>query len=612
MEQLNDYLRALLATCSQELHLEPNKSPYLVSESGTTDVSPKPLVGTSISTMVFPLIPDDVKRALPNSPEVQFIHTQHFGSFKFNVRKSPAGFNVTIIPILHSEIEAPKAGHVGGPTTPAITTPVNFSVNAQQTPPAVAAPSLDANVLEIPEFESTQPVKTAPPAMPKVELTSMYDPEFATKFTEEAKYEPPVAPIDRGPVAPRVEPQFVAPPVQIPVQTAAPVAVPAQTFVPAPAPAAAPLPAVEFHMPHNAEARDRMEFLLKKLTEIGGSDLHLTVGVPPMVRHDGKMKVLEGGGDTLTPESTKQLLTSIMPKRNLEEFDRRNDTDFAHDIPGVARYRSNIFRDSKGMGGVFRAIPSKILTSEQLGLSEAILKLCNLHKGLVLVTGPTGSGKSTTLCAMIDHINKNREDHIITIEDPIEFVHDNQNCLVNQREVHSHTDSFKDALRAALREDPDIVLVGELRDLETMAIAIETAETGHLVFGTLHTTTAASTVDRIIDQFPADRQAQIRVMLSESLKGVISQTLLPKKGGGRVAALEVLIVTPAISNLIREGKTFQIPSAMQTGKSVGMVMLNDALFEHVQSGAVEPREAYNKAVDKTGFEVMLKRAGISM
>jgi twitching motility protein PilT len=265
--------------------------------------------------------------------------------------------------------------------------------------------------------------------------------------------------------------------------------------------------------------------------------------------------------------------------------------------------------DRKGMGGVFRIIPNEILTAEQLGLSRAIINLCSLSKGLVVVTGPTGSGKSTTLCAMVDYINRTREDHIITIEDPIEFVHENKKCLINQREVHNHTDSFKDALRAALREDPDILLVGEMRDLETIAIAIETAETGHLVFGTLHTTTAASTVDRIIDQFPADRQQQIRVMLSESLKGVIAQTLLPKKGGGRVAALEVLIVTPAISNLIREGKTFQIPSAMQTGKTHGMVMLNDALYDLVSKGIVEPRDAYLKAVDKLNFETMLTRGG---
>src|SRR5678815_5458268 len=251
--------------------------------------------------------------------------------------------------------------------------------------------------------------------------------------------------------------------------------------------------------------------------------------------------------------------------------------------------------DRKGPGAVFRVIPSKILTAEDLGLSPFILKLCQLNKGLVLVTGPTGSGKSTTLCAMIDYINRMRRDHIITIEDPIEFVHENKKCLINQREVHTHTDGFKPALRAALREDPDILLVGEMRDLETVAIAIETAETGHLVFGTLHTTTAASTVDRIIDQFPADRQSQIRVMLSESLRGVIAQTLCRKIGGGRVAAREILLTTPAISNLIREGKTFQIPSIMQTNRQAGMVTLNDALMELVDAKQVEPKEAYMKA-----------------
>ena len=236
-------------------------------------------------------------------------------------------------------------------------------------------------------------------------------------------------------------------------------------------------------------------------------------------------------------------------------------------------------------------------------------KLCYLTKGLVLVTGPTGSGKSTTLCALVDLVNRSRGDHIITIEDPIEFVHPSKKCLVTQRQVGVHTDSFKSALRAALREDPDVILVGEMRDLETIAIAIETAETGHLVFGTLHTTTAASTVDRIIDQFPADRQAQIRVMLTESLKGVISQTLCRKIGGGRVAAREVLLGTPAVSNLIREGKTFQIPAIMQTSKKLGMVTLNDALMELVDGGAVEPKEAYMKGVDKAGLVAALRERG---
>ncbi len=348
------------------------------------------------------------------------------------------------------------------------------------------------------------------------------------------------------------------------------------------------------------------------MVKAGASDLHLTVGSPPIVRKDGHMVKLDEEAAPLTPQDLVALLGPIMPEKNRKEFTERHDTDFAYEIEGLARFRSNVFADRKGPGAVFRVIPSKILTAEQLNLSPAILQLCMLNKGLVLVTGPTGSGKSTTLCAMIDHINRNRQDHIITIEDPIEFVHPNQKCLINQREVHTHTDSFKAALRAALREDPDIVLVGELRDLETVAIAIETAETGHLVFGTLHTTTAASTVDRIIDQFPADRQAQIRIMLSESLRGVIAQNLCRKIGGGRIAALEVLIATSAVSNLIREGKTFQIPSMMQVGKAVGMVSLNDALMELVTKKLVAPDEAYSKAVDKPGFETLLKRGGFAL
>jgi twitching motility protein PilT len=355
-----------------------------------------------------------------------------------------------------------------------------------------------------------------------------------------------------------------------------------------------------------------IDHLFVRMVKVGASDLHLSVGSPPLVRKDGHMMPLDPAAPPLTPHEVEQLLAPIMPDKNREEFVARHDTDFAYEIEDLARFRSNVFSDRRGPGAVFRVIPSKILTAEQLGLSPAILNLCTLNKGLVLVTGPTGSGKSTTLCAMIDYINRTRQDHIITIEDPIEFVHPNQKCLINQREVRTHTDSFKDALRAALREDPDIVLVGELRDLETVAIAIETAETGHLVFGTLHTTTAASTVDRVIDQFPADRQAQIRVMLSESLKGVIAQTLCRKIGGGRAAALEVLIVTQAVSNLVREGKTFQIPSIMQVNKAIGMVALNDALMELVNKKLVEPAEAYAKAVDKTGFDALLKRSGFNL
>ena len=417
---------------------------------------------------------------------------------------------------------------------------------------------------------------------------------------------PVAAPTTAAVAAPAAAPPSA--PAPAPVPPAAPPA--AAAPAPAPAPPVAPAPAAPSAPPVVSGGRPPIDRLFHAMCGMKASDLHISTGMPPLVRKDGEIRALEEGAAAMDAAEVTALLEPIMPEKNRGEFDRRHDTDFAYEIPGLARFRANIFMDRKGRGAVFRVIPSKILTAEDLGLSSHILQLCRLNKGLVLVTGPTGSGKSTTLCGMIDYINRNRSDHIITIEDPIEFVHENKQCLMNQREVHTHTDSFKDALRAALREDPDIILVGEMRDLETVAIAIETAETGHLVFGTLHTTTAASTVDRVIDQFPTDRQSQIRIMLSESLKGVIAQTLCKKIGGGRVAALEVLIVTSAVSNLIREAKTFQIPSMMQVGKALGMVTLNDALMELVTKKLVEPQEAYLKSVDKTGFEGLLKRAGI--
>jgi len=353
-------------------------------------------------------------------------------------------------------------------------------------------------------------------------------------------------------------------------------------------------------------ALDRIETLLRVLVGNKASDLHLRAGSAPMLRSSGEIATIPGEA-VLTSEDIDIMLSALMPEQNLAEFKELNDTDFAHEIVGIARFRGNALRDRKGTGAVFRAIPAAVVTVEQMGISQEVQRLCHLTKGLVLVTGPTGSGKSTTLCALIDLINRTRSDHVITIEDPIEFVHESKKCLITQRHVGVHTSSFKHALRAALREDPDIVLVGELRDLETVSMAIETAETGHLVFGTVHTSTAVSTVDRVIDQFPPDRQAQIRVMLSESLKGVISQVLCKKIGGGRVAAREIMLSTPSVSNLIREGKTFQLPSVLQTSRKLGMVTMNDALIELVDSKQVEPQEAYLKATDKVGIINMLKQ-----
>jgi twitching motility protein PilT len=402
-----------------------------------------------------------------------------------------------------------------------------------------------------------------------------------------------------APRAPRASVIAAAPMVDTPV------APPPET--PASAPASLPS---EFASSQYQAAEQSLGKLLRALVTSASSDLHLRVGEPPMFRTHGEIK--RQAGPALTVQDLELLILSIMPERNRGEWKETGDTDFAYEIAGVARYRVNAARDRKGPVAVFRVIPAKVVTVEDMGLSEEVQRLCYLTKGLVLVTGPTGSGKSTTLCALIDLVNRSRSDHIITIEDPIEFVHENKKCLITQRQVHVHTESFKSALRAALREDPDIVLVGEMRDLETIAIAIETAETGHLVFGTLHTTTAASTVDRIIDQFPADRQAQIRVMLSESLKGVISQTLCKKIGGGRVPAREILLATPAIANLIREGKTFQIPSIIQTSKKLGMLTMNDALLELVEKKLIEPDEAYVKSVEKTGLAASLKAKGFKV
>jgi twitching motility protein PilT len=394
---------------------------------------------------------------------------------------------------------------------------------------------------------------------------------------------------------------------------AAPAVAAAPAPVSAPVSAAPPVmrasPVVTSDRPANPRAKEEIENLLRMLVREGGSDLHLRVNEPPVMRLHGELMRLQHL-PVLTADALHEMVLSIMPDRNLGEFTASNDTDFAHEIEGIARYRANAFRDHKGTGGVFRVIPATVATVEEMNITPEVQNLCYLTKGLVLVTGPTGSGKSTTLCALIDLINRKRSDHVITIEDPIEFVHQNKQCIITQRQVGVHTSSFKSALRAALREDPDIVLVGELRDLETISIAIETAETGHLVFGTLHTTTAVGTIDRIIDQFPADRQEQIRVMLADSLKGVISQTLCKKIGGGRVAAREILLSVPALSNLIREGKAFQIPSIMQTSRKLGMIQLGDVLIDLVEQGLVEPKEAYMKSTDKTAFMTMLKNRGL--
>lgn len=350
----------------------------------------------------------------------------------------------------------------------------------------------------------------------------------------------------------------------------------------------------------------RIDVYLEAMLEYSASDLHLSTGNPPMIRINGDLQHVDA--PDLEDESLREMLYEICPQPKWEHFKETGDVDFGYEFRNGERFRANFFNQKYGTGAVFRTIPSKILTVEQLGLPDVFRKFAKLKKGLVLVTGPTGSGKSTTLAAIIDYANKTRSDHILTVEDPIEFVHKSDKALVNHREVGLHTESFASALRGALREDPDIILVGEMRDLETISLALEAAATGHLVFGTLHTPSAAKTIDRIIDVFPAGQQNQIRTTLAESVVGVIAQNLFKRiDKPGRVAALEVLVVDTPISNLIREGKTYQIPGMIEVGKKKGNVPLDDAIMKHLVAGVIHAEEAFSKAIDKKKFLPFLNR-----
>ncbi len=349
----------------------------------------------------------------------------------------------------------------------------------------------------------------------------------------------------------------------------------------------------------------QIDAFFKLMNDQGASDLHLMAGQQPVLRVLGELERVKY--KELDNDGLKAMLYEIAPEEKVKVFEESGDVDFAYEIPGLARYRANFFEQRNGMGAVFREIPSTILTCEQLGLPPVVSKLASLPRGLVLVTGPTGSGKSTTLAAIIDEANRTRKDHIITIEDPIEFVHESIEAIINHREVGTHTNSFAAALRGALREDPDIIMVGEMRDLETISLAIEASATGHLVFATLHTTSAAKTVDRIIEVFPVTQQQQIRNTLADGIRAVVAQNLfkrIDKKG--RCAALEIMIATPAIRNLIREGKTFQIPSMIQTGKKYGMQTLDDAIMGFLKKKMISPDNAYAKCDDKSKFLPFLR------
>src|SRR2546423_427385 len=348
----------------------------------------------------------------------------------------------------------------------------------------------------------------------------------------------------------------------------------------------------------------KIDAFFNLMDEVGASDLHLASGSQPILRVRGEMERVKF--PALENDELKAMLYEIAPEFKVKVFEETGDVDFGYEIPGKARYRANFFNQKYGVAAVFRQIPSKVLTADQLGLPPIMKKFAALHKGMVLVTGPTGSGKSTTLAAIVDHANKTRKDHIITVEDPIEFVHQSQECLVNHREVGMHTKSFASALRGALREDPDIILVGEMRDLETIELAITAAATGHLVFGTLHTPSASKTVDRIIDVFPSEQQNKIRATLSEALAGVVAQNLFKRVDKkGRIASLEILVFTNAIRNLVRECKTHQLPGMIQVGKKLGNMPLDDSIMDHLKMKRVSPEEGYDKCLDKKKFRPFL-------
>ncbi len=558
-------LSVLLQTAArlqaEELRLIPGRKPVIIAATGARELDTEELPA-DIGPLVRPTLTADATRQLAT------------GAAESRCRVADVG-------VVRVSVEARDG----------VTSATFYFHTDDSIPPALRSAPL-----------SSLPPTLEPDHQPVLELD---DPRSVPAATVAAGASTePVPPDDRPSAATASSPAAAAPPAPPPV------AIRSAEAAPARAPAAEASTARQVAAPTAPDTRE-IDALLAATLDVGASDLHLSSGAPPIVRKDGSIAALPKRA-VLSAAEVQRLVAPIVPVRNRDEFNQRHDTDFAYELPGRCRFRCNLFVDRKGMGAVFRTIPKEIPTADQLGLPKAILELCRLPKGLVLVTGPTGSGKSTTLAAMIDHINRTRLSHVITIEDPIEFVFENRKCLINQRQVGEHTASFRDALRAALREDPDIVLVGELRDLETMKIAIETAETGHLVFGTLHTTSAPSTIDRIIDQFPSEQQGQVRLMLSESLKGVISQMLCKRKRGGRVAALEVLLGVPAVANLIRESKVFQIPSIMQTGRRIGMRTLNDSLLELVKSDLITPDEALSKTIDRASLTAALKEAGVEV
>jgi len=582
MAQIDKYIQHLLRFEALSLMVTSNGPVVARLASGAEKASTQTVDHALLVAAVHESAPPNAMTDIRASRMTKFQYPVEAPTVTVEVTPTPGLWKLVLTPL-------PGAAQARRPSEvhPVVAPSASMPPSALRGVPSPSRPSIPA-VDRPPRVDPVRPAPSDPARVPVAESPRLSRPDLA-RITMR-----PESPRESSPGAAPRSPEPVAERVSFSPRSLDPVA------------AVAP---VDDDRPGDTTGID---LLLRQMTRLGASDLHLATGRPPLMRLHGEIKPLPGDHLPLSADALRALIFPTMRPASRKEYLAHNDADYAHEVPGVARFRCNVMVERRGPSAVLRRIPVDIVSAEELGLSRAVLDLCDLPKGLVLMTGPTGSGKSTTLAALIDRINSSRKDHIITIEDPIEFVHKNKRCLVNQREVGVHTDGFKHALRAALREDPDVVMVGEMRDLETTAIAIETAETGHLVFGTLHTRTAPSSVDRIIDQFPAERQPQIRAMLADSLKGVISQTLCKRSGGGRVAAYEVLLVTPAVSNLIREGKTFQLYGVMQTSRQVGMITQHDALCELVKAGKVDVREAYNRSFSKADFRTAIHHAGIAL
>ncbi len=550
MAQLDKLLQQIVTKGGRSLRIEPNQPPFVeFSGGGSLPLLPQALPPTMLEHITQEVIPTQYRDAWSQQGQIAFEYMNGGVNYRISMERSAIGNRLKAEP--KDVISPDGAGGIQGIKF----VDVDLGVAAPLDPPYI-------------------PANAALPSAPAIVLDLV----------------PAPAPASTAPMA------AASAPAPLTVELANPASALDSIF-------AGPAPKRELH--------PLALVLFSALLDRNGSDVHCTCGEVPIFRINGELQDFRECGP-LGETQLMELMHSMATPDAWGKFQSRGDADFGFGFDlGGCRLRVNFFQDRVGPGFVARVIPNEIPNPDRLGLPEPVRQLALLAKGLVLVTGPTGSGKSTTLAAIIDLANQQRMDHIVTIEDPIEFVHPRKKCLINQREVHTHTESFKSGLRAALREDPDIVLVGEMRDLETIAIALETAVTGHLVFGTLHTSSAVGTIDRIVDQFPSDRQQQIRVMMADALKAVISQILLKKIGGGRVAAMESLFVTPAISNLMREGKVFQIPSAMQVGRAYGQRLMNDVLMEMIQDKKVTAMDAYLKCPDKESFIQTLKRAGIN-